>query len=124
MVDVKDSILDSLKQMVSIEKDYDVYDVDILININSIFSTLQQLGVGPTEGFSIDDSEAVWDDFLAGDKKINNVKSYMYLRLKLLFDPPPTSFALEAVKEQIKEMEWRLMVQKDPYPQNAYPEGS
>ena len=124
MVDVKDSILDSLKQMVSIEKEYDVYDVDILININSIFSTLQQLGVGPTEGFSIDDSAAVWDDFLSGDKKINNVKSYMYLRLKLLFDPPPTSFALEAVKEQIKEMEWRLMVQKDPYPQNAYPGGS
>jgi hypothetical protein len=105
---MNDSILTSIKKILSISEDYTAFDLDILTHINSVFSTLNELGIGPVDGFMIDDETAVWADFLAGDNRLNNVKSYMYLRVRLLFDPPATSFHISAIKEQIQELEWRL----------------
>jgi hypothetical protein len=103
-----DSILDSTKKLLGIAEDYDVFDIDIKIHINSVFSTLLQLGIGPTEGFMIEDDSETWAQYLEDKLYLNQVKSYMYLRVRNLFDPPTTSFAIEAFKAQISELEWRL----------------
>ena len=105
-----DSILNSVKKILGIAADYDAFDTDIIVHINSVFSTLNQLGLGPSEGFMIEDDSAVWEDFLLGDIRLNHVKTYMYLRVRVLFDPPTTGFTLTAMQEQIKELEWRLSV--------------
>lgn len=107
------SILTSTKKVLGIDESYDVFDTDITMHINSVFSTLQQLGVGPSSGFSIEDETATWEDFIGTSTVINNVKSYMCLRVRLLFDPPATSFALDAITSQVKEFEWRLNVAAD-----------
>jgi hypothetical protein len=103
-----DSILDTTKKVLGIASDYDVFDPDILMHINSVFSTLNQLAVGPSDTFFVEDNTAVWEDFIQGKMAINAVKSYMFLRVKLLFDPPATSFALDSFQKQIQELEWRL----------------
>lgn len=108
-----DSILDSTKKVLGIEPEYTAFDVDIVMHINTAFATLQQLGLGPDEGFMIEDDEAVWSDFLGADKTLNSVKTYVFMRVKLIFDPPPTSFAIEAMKDQVKELEWRLNVKRE-----------
>lgn len=105
-----DSILNSVKKILGVAADYDAFDTDIIIHINSVFSTLNQLGLGPTDGFMIEDDSAVWEDFLLGDMRLNHVKTYTYLRVRVLFDPPTTGFTLTALQEQIKELEWRLSV--------------
>lgn len=108
-----ESILDSVKKVLGVDKDYDAFDIDILMHINSVFSTLHQLGVGPADGFFIDLDEPrtpEWSDFLEGKKNINSVKTYVYLSVRLLFDPPTTSFAITAMENQKKELEWRLNV--------------
>lgn len=111
----KNSILANTKKLLGIEDDYTAFDVDILTHINSVFSTLTQLGIGPESGFRIDDSSVEWSSFISEDKPyLNNVKSYMYLRVRILFDPPTTSFALDAMKEQVKEFEWRLSLYAPP----------
>lgn len=113
---MEDSILDTLKKMLGLDKEFTAYDVDIITNINSIFMTLHQLGVGPTEVFSITGSDEAWSSFLSNtrtDNDLNAVKSYMYLRLRLLFDPPSSSFVLSSIESQIKEFEWRLNVQAE-----------
>jgi hypothetical protein len=102
------SILESVKKILGIDAAYLAFDPDITIHINSVFATLNQLGIGPTEGFMIEDDEATWDDFLGSDLRLNNVKSYVYLRVRMLFDPPTTGYLIDAMKEQIKEMEWRI----------------
>ena len=102
------SILTSVKKILGIDEAYLAFDPDIIIHINSVFSTLNQLGIGPTLGFMIEDAEATWDDFLGTDLRLNNVKSYVYLRVRMLFDPPTTGYLIDAMKEQIKEMEWRI----------------
>lgn len=108
-----ESILTSMKKMLgpTIEN-YNIFDVDLIININSVFSTLFQLGVGPQdEPFTISDDSATWSDFMQDSAKMNSmVKSYMYLRLKLLFDPPSSGFVLDSYKAQIAEFEWRANV--------------
>lgn len=108
------SILNSTKKILGVDADYDVFDLDIMTHINTAFSTLQQLGVGPVEGFMIEDDVPTWDAFLLNDNRLNAVKSYVYLRVRVLFDPPATSFVLDALKEQIAELEWRLNVAVDP----------
>lgn len=108
------SILKSTKKILGLGDDYDVFDLDVITHINAVFSTLQQLGVGPAAGFMIEDDGPTWDDFLLNDPRLNNVKTYVYLRVRLLFDPPATSFAISAMQEQIKEFEWRLTVTTDP----------
>lgn len=115
------SILNSIKKVLSIDPSYTVFDEDILMHINSVFSTLTQLGVGPEFGYMIEDESAEWGDFLpANDPVFSQVKSYMVLRVRLLFDPPATSFAIESMQKQIDKLEWMLNVQREytkyPYP--------
>lgn len=108
-----ESILDSTKKVLNLSSDYTPFDQDIILHINSVFSTLNQLGVGPVEGFMIEDKDAVWSDFLEGDLRLNNVKTYIYLRVRMLFDPPTLGYVLDAMKEQIKELEWRINAQRE-----------
>lgn len=108
-----DSILNSVKKILGIAPDYDAFDTDVIIHINSVFSTLTQLGLGPNEGFMIEDASAVWEDFLLGDMRLNAIKTYVYLRVRILFDPPTTGFVLAALQEQIKELEWRMNVVRE-----------
>lgn len=104
-----DSILDTTKKLLGFESDYTAFDLDIILHINTVFFTLTQLGIGPVTGFSIVDKTANWADFI-GAESIHAVKSYMGLRVRLLFDPPATSFVIEAFKKQAEELEWRLNV--------------
>lgn len=108
-----DSILTSIKKLLGIAEEYDHFDADLIMHINSVFSTLHQLGVGPTEGFIIMDDTALWGDFLQGIPNIECVKSYMALKVKLLFDPPLTSSVMESMNRMISEYEWRLNVAVD-----------
>lgn len=103
-----DSILDSVKKNLGIDPAYTAFDADVTMHINSIFSVLHQVGIGPTAGFAIDDNTAVWGDFLADDVLLNHARTYVYLRVRLLFDPPTTSYLLKAVEDQYKELEWRM----------------
>ncbi len=105
---MSDSILTSTKKVLGIETEYAAFDIDILMHINSVFSTLAQLGIGPLNGFMIDDAEPTWVDFLGEDFNLNPVKTYVFLRIRMLFDPPTTPFLMSSMKEQIQEIEWRL----------------
>lgn len=108
-----DSILTSVKKMLGITEEYEYFDSDLIMHINSVFMILAQLGVGPSEGFFIHDASSTWEDFLSGSRA-DLVRSYMYLKVRMLFDPPESSAAIEAAKQQINEFEWRLMVHEDP----------
>lgn len=103
-----ESILDSVKKQLGIAPDYEHFDPDIIIHINTVFSILHQLGAGPEDGFSISDASAVWADFLPDSPKLNFVKSYVYLKVRLLFDPPTNSSVTEATNRMIDELEWRI----------------
>lgn len=112
---MSDSILTSTKKVLGIDESYTAFDVDVIMHINSAFSTLHQLGVGPPNGFAIETAEAKWDAFLGEgeDPRLNTVKSYVYLRVRLLFDPPGTSYLINAINQQIEEMVWRLNVSRE-----------
>ena len=107
------SILNSTKKILGIEEDYTAFDSDIIIHINSVFVTLNQLGIGPENGFAIEDAMPMWGDFLGADPRMNSVKTYVYLRVRLLFDPPSTSYLINSMKEQVQELEWRLNVYRE-----------
>lgn len=107
------SILISTKKILGIAEDYTVWDLDIITHINSAFSTLTQLGVGPTVGFVIRDETEQWSDFILDDLQLESVKTYIYLRVKLLYDPPATSYAITAMQDQIHQLEWRLNVHRE-----------
>jgi hypothetical protein len=110
-VDTKDSILQSTKKFLGIDSSYDVFDMDVLLHINSVFSTLYQLGVGLTdEQFEVEDENTTWAQALGTQKNLVMIKSYVYLRVRLLFDPPQTGFATTSMDNQIKELEWRITV--------------
>lgn len=111
-----ESILTSVKKMLGIPEDYEHFDADIIMHINSVFMILTQLGVGPAEGFTIMDEDAIWSDFIQDKKTIESVKSYMYLKVRLLFDPPLSSAVLDSMNRLISELEWRLNVAVDPDP--------
>lgn len=108
-----DSILLSIKKLLGLDSSYTEFDTDIIIHINSVFSVLQQLGVGPSQGFSITGTTEVWSDFTNDNAEINNVVSYMYLSVRMLFDPPTNSAILKSYQDLIKEYEWRLNVAVD-----------
>jgi hypothetical protein len=111
---MEDSILKSTKKILGLAADYTPFDLDVITHINAAFSTLYQLGVGPTTGFAIEDDTAVWDDFIVGDISIVSAcKTYVYLRTRLLFDPPTTSFTLSSMKEQLQEYEFRISVLRE-----------
>ena len=108
-----DSILDTTKQMLGIPVEETGFDVDIMTHINAVFSTLTQLGVGPEDGYMIDGNTTEWSDYLGTDPKLNSVKTYMVLRVRLMFDPPSTSFQIESFKGLAEELEWRLNVNRE-----------
>lgn len=105
-----ESILTSIKKLLGITEEYTHFDSDIIMHINSVFMTLTQLGVGPPEGFIIEDATTEWTEFISDPMKLQAIKSYMFLRVKLLFDPPLTSSVIESMNRQISELEWRLNV--------------
>lgn len=105
-----ESILTSIKKLLGIEEDYVHFDADIIMHINSVLSILTQLGVGPSEGYSIKDANATWDEFITNPAKLELVKSYVYLKVRLMFDPPSSSSAIESMKQLISELEFRIIV--------------
>ena len=105
-----ESILTSIKKLLGIEEDYVHFDADIIMHINSVLSILTQLGVGPSEGYSIKDANATWDEFITNPAKLELVKSYVYLKVRLMFDPPSSSSAIESMKQLINELEFRIIV--------------
>ena len=109
-----DSILTSIKKLLGIAEDYEHFDQDLIIHINSVLSVLTQLGVGPSEGFSIEDENATWKDFIPEDKRLSSIRSYVYMKVKLLFDPPLSSSVMESMNRMISEFEWRLNVAAEP----------
>lgn len=110
---MSDSVLDTTKKVLGIAPEYDAFDVDIIMHINTVFSTLHQLGVGSTTPFSISDNTAVWSSFMGTNQAIESVKSYVWAKVRLSFDPPATSFGIEALERLCKELEWRLNVQSE-----------
>lgn len=108
-----ESILTSIKKLLGITEEYTHFDADIIMHINSVFMVLQQLGVGPANGFFIEDDFTTWNDYLGDPTKLQLVKSYMYLKVRMLFDPP-TGAVMNSMKEQINEFEWRLTIAADP----------
>lgn len=110
---MSEKILESIKKVLNIPSDYAAFDQDVLMHTNSVFSTLHQLGVGPDEGYMVEDVEATWDTFLGDDPRLNNIKTYIYLRVRMLFDPPATGFHTTAMREQIQELEWRINAHRE-----------
>lgn len=108
-----ESILDSIKKLLGLSSDYDQFDTDIVLHINSVFLNLAQLGVGPENGFMITGDGETWYDFIQDDVELQAVKSYVYLKVKLLFDPPLSSAVIQSINSMISELEWRLNVAVD-----------
>lgn len=110
-----ESILTSIKKLLGISKDYTQFDDDIIMHINTVFLNLAQLGVGPAEGFVIEDDSSEWSDFvdINDNTQLHAIKTYIYLKVKLLFDPPLSSSVIESTNRMISELEWRLNVAVD-----------
>ena len=115
-----ESILTSIKKLLGIAEEYTHFDADLIIHINSVLSILTQIGVGPSEGFSIKDESSVWGDFIPENSNLELpairelIKSYIYMKVKLLFDPPLNSAVIESTNRIISELEWRIQVAADP----------
>lgn len=106
-----DSILTSIKKLLGITEDYTHFDMDLIIHINSVFMILTQMGVGPAEGFTISDKSDEWGDFISEDDlNFEAVRTYVYLKVRLIFDPPLSSAVMESINRTISELEWRLNV--------------
>lgn len=103
-----ESILTSVKKLLGIEDDCTHFDVDVIFGINTTFNIITQMGVGPENGFSITNKDSVWTDFIPDITKIELVKSYVYLKTRLLVDPPASSVLVDTINKQILEFEWRI----------------
>lgn len=110
---MNESILISIKAQLGIQEEYTAFDQQLIMHINSVFMVLKQLGVGPTAGFAISDKTSVWHDFLPSDKNLEATKSYVGMRVRMLFDPPTTSIVAESMNRMINEFEWRLNVETE-----------
>ena len=108
-----DNILSSTKKLLGIPTEETAFDSDIIMHINSVFMILNQLGIGPSDGFTISDDYALWSDFIPDGQNLELVKSYMYMKVRLMFDPPSSSAVLSAMEKSISEFEWRLNVQAE-----------
>lgn len=108
-----ESILTSIKKLLGISEDETHFDTDVIIHINSVLMVLTQMGVGPSTGFTIVDKDDLWSDFIPDGQNLESVKSYVYMRVKLLFDPPLSSSVIESMNRMISELEWRLNVAAD-----------
>jgi hypothetical protein len=102
-------ILTSIKKLLGIAPEYKNFDMDLIIHINTVLAILTQLGVGPQNGFTVDDEYTSWDSLLGDDQRLELVKSYVYLKVKLLFDPPTSSAVAESNKRLCDELEWRIL---------------
>lgn len=109
------SIFLTIKKMLGIAEEYHAFDLDIITNINSVFLSLNQLGVGPIKPYQISGEEETWDDFQI-ENPIPGVQTYVYLKTRLLFDPPTNSFLVDNIQKQIAELEWRMNVQSETPP--------
>lgn len=105
---MEDSILTSIKQMLGISEDEEAFDPEIIAYINAVLSDLNQIGVGPSDGFQIQDDRETWKDFIQDNPKLSQVKPYIYMKVKLIFDPPTSSSLVEVINSSIREIEWRL----------------
>lgn len=110
---MSDSILDNTKKILGMSSGYTAFDHDIITHINSTFSILDQLGIGPEGGFVISDNMAVWQEYSVPANQLNLVKTYVYLKVRMLFDPPSTSYLIDAMNRQIAEYEWRLSANRE-----------
>lgn len=110
-----DSILQTIKKMLGLDETYIPFDQDIIVLINAVFMTLHQLGIGPEEGFVIKDYRARWSDFITNENQIqlHAVQEYVYMKVRMVFDPPGNSFVMDALKQQCQELEWRMNVQAE-----------
>lgn len=111
---IMESILTSIKKLLGITEDETHFDQDIIMHINSVFSILTQMGVGPVDGFVIRDSNSVWNDFIKDDTRLELIKSYVHMKVRLMFDPPASSTILQSINLLISELEWRISVTVDP----------
>lgn len=111
---MNESILTSVKKLLGITAEYNHFDADIIMHINTVFMVLMQLGVGPVNGFTISDASATWGDFLQSSKQLEAVRSYVYLRVKMMFDPPQAGAVIQSTERLISELEFRLNVEVDP----------
>lgn len=108
-----ESILTSIKKMLGITEDYEHFDEDLIIHINSVFSILTQLGVGPPNGFSITGSNETWNEFMQDSPRLSFVKTFVELKVRLIFDPPLNSSVTDSINNQLSELEWRIFVESD-----------
>jgi hypothetical protein len=120
---IENSILHDIKQLLGQEWDDPTYDLDIKIHINAVFSNLNDIGVGPAGGFKITGPETLWTAFTAGVLDLEDVKTYVYYRCRLGFDPPNNGFLVTNLQEAAQKLEWTLMVKCDPIPAVEVPEG-
>ena len=118
---LEEKILSSIKKLLGLNDGVTVFDTDIVIHINTVFANLTQMGVGPQNdegkniGFKISTGNEVWGDFTSNDILIENVKTYIYIKVKMVFDPPTSSALIDAYNAQAKELEWRLYTQEGGY---------
>ena len=108
-----ESILTSVKKMLGIAEEYTHFDPDLIMHINTVFAILNQLGVGPSYGFRIEDADDEWEDFINDEVALEPVKTYVAMKVKLLFDPPTSSAVMESTNRLVNELEWRLNVTVD-----------
>lgn len=111
-VRLMDSVLNSIKKLLGIQESYTIFDADLIMHINSTFAMLNQIGIGPKEGFMIEDSYTTWDEYITQANE-SMVKSYIYLKVRLLFDPPSNNSLTESINRQLSELEWRLYLEGD-----------
>ena len=107
-----DSILDSIKKLLGIQPEYRAFDEDLIIHINTVFAILNQIGIGPREGFFIVDESTNWDEYMS-DINQASVRTYVYLKVRLLFDPPGSGILVDSINRMISELEWRLYLEGD-----------
>lgn len=112
---MEENILNSIKKLLGIPEDYTAFDQDIMIHINSVFMILSELGVGPSNGYSLKDGTEKWGDFISDDENLEGIKTYVYMKVKMIFDPPLNSAVLASMKELISEFEWRINNEAEGY---------
>ena len=106
-----ESILDTIKQLLGIPTDDDSFDTDVKVNINAAIFTLSQIGIGPSNGYIVTSNTQMWNDYIGASLiNLEGVKNYIYLKTKLVFDPPTNSTTIQAINDNLKELEWRMQL--------------